>query len=63
MQPYINLSFSYTRLVLHPSSSRLNLGAGLALILGVLASELVLLLTDSVQLGRLIFPNETEVQG
>ncbi len=32
-------------------------------VVGVLVSELVLLLADSVQLGGLIFPKETGVQG
>ena len=62
MQPSIKLSFSYTRLVLHPSSNLFNGRAGLALIVGVLlACELILLLTDSVQLGGPVFPKETEV--
>jgi hypothetical protein len=62
MQPYIKLSFSYTSLVLHPSSNLFN-GRGLALIVGVLlACELILLLTDSVQLGGAISPKEAGVQ-
>jgi hypothetical protein len=59
MQPYIKLS--YTRLVLHPSAP--SLMAALALIVVELASELVLLLANRVQLGGPIFPKETEVQG
>jgi hypothetical protein len=63
MQPYIKLSFSYTSLVLHPSSNLFNGRAGLALIVGLLlACELILLLTDSVQLGGPISPKEAGVQ-
>jgi hypothetical protein len=61
MQPYITLS--YTRLALRPCSDLFNCRAGPALIVGVpLASELVLLLANRVQLGGRIFPKEIEVQ-
>ena len=47
--------------MLHPASDFFNGRAALALIVGVLlASELVLQLTDRVQLGGPIFPEETE---
>ena len=62
VRPYIKLS--YTRLVLQPSSDLFNDRVGLALIVRVLlASELVLLLTHSVQLGGPIFPKDTGGQG
>jgi hypothetical protein len=62
MQPHIK--HSHTRIVLHPhpSCDLFNGRAWLALMVGVpLASELALLLTDSVQLGGTMFPKETEV--
>jgi hypothetical protein len=62
MQPHIK--HSHTRIVLHPhpSCDHYNGRAWLALMVGVpLASELALLLTDSVQLGGTMFPKETEV--
>ena len=61
MQPLIK--YSHTRLVLHPhpSCDLFNGRAWLALMVGVLASERGLLLTDRMQLGGLILPKETEV--